>query len=160
MKFTINWLKEHLDTKLDDQKIIDKLTSIGLEVESFESQSSELDKFIVAKIIKAEKHPNADRLKLCDVDIGQNEKVKVVCGAPNAKNDLLTVYAPPGATIPKSQTKLSVSKIRGITSYGMLCSESELKLSNESEGIINLSPKKYNKQVGKKYFINKKPIKT
>ena len=155
MKFTINWLKEHLDTKLDDQKIIDKLTSIGLEVESFESQSSELDKFIVAKIIKAEKHPNADRLKLCDVDIGQNEKVKVVCGAPNAKNDLLTVYAPPGATIPKSQTKLSVSKIRGVTSYGMLCSESELKLSNESEGIINLSPKKYSKQVGKKYFVNK-----
>ena len=155
MKFTINWLKEHLDTKISDQKIIDKLTSIGLEVESFESQSSELDKFIVAKIIKAEKHPNADRLKLCDVDIGQNEKVKVVCGAPNAKNDLLTVYAPPGATIPKSQTKLSVSKIRGVTSYGMLCSESELKLSNESEGIINLSPKKYSKQVGKKYFINK-----
>ena len=155
MKFTINWLKEHLDTKIDDQKIIDKLTSIGLEVESFESQSSELDKFIVAKIIKAEKHPNADRLKLCDVDIGQNEKVKVVCGAPNAKNDLLTVYAPPGATIPKSQTKLSVSKIRGVTSYGMLCSESELKLSNESEGIINLSLKKYSKQVGKKYFVNK-----
>ena len=155
MKFTINWLKEHLDTKLDDQKIIDKLTSIGLEVESFESQSSELDKFIVAKIIKAEKHPNADRLKLCDVDIGQNEKVKVVCGAPNAKNDLLTVYAPPGATIPKSQTKLSVSKIRGVTSYGMLCSESELKLSNESEGIITLSPTKYIKQVGKKYFVNK-----
>ena len=155
MKFTINWLKEHLDTKIDDQKIIDKLTSIGLEVESFESQSSELDKFIVAKIIKAEKHPNADRLKLCDVDIGQNEKVKVVCGAPNAKNDLLTVYAPPGATIPKSQAKLSVSKIRGVTSYGMLCSESELKLSNESEGIITLSPTKYSKQVGKKYFINK-----
>ena len=155
MKFTINWLKQHLDTKLDDQKIIDKLTSIGLEVESFESQSSELDKFIVAKIIKAEKHPNADRLKLCDVDIGQNEKVKVVCGAPNAKNDLLTIYAPPGATIPKSQTKLSVSKIRGVTSYGMLCSESELKLSNESEGIITLSPTRYIKQVGKKYFVNK-----
>ncbi len=155
MKFTINWLKEHLDTKIDDQKIIEKLTSIGLEVESFESQPSELDKFIVAKIIKAEKHPNADRLKLCDVDIGQNEKVKVVCGAPNAKNDLLTVYAPPGTIIPKSQTKLSVSKIRGVTSYGMLCSESELKLSNESEGIINLSPKKYSKQVGKKYFVNK-----
>ncbi len=155
MKFTINWLKEHLDTKHDDQKIIDKLTSIGLEVESFESQSSELDKFIVAKIIKVERHPNADRLKLCDVDIGQNEKVKVVCGAPNAKNDLLTVYAPPGATIPKSQTKLSVSKIRGATSYGMLCSESELKLSNESEGIITLSPTKYSKQVGKKYFVNK-----
>ena len=155
MKFTINWLKEHLDTKLDDQKIIDKLTSIGLEVESFESQSSELDKFIVAKIIKAEKHPNADRLKLCDVDIGQNEKVKVVCGAPNAKNDLLTVYAPPGATIPKSQTKLSVSKIRGVTSYGMLCSESELKLSNESEGIINLSPKNTANKLEKNISLTK-----
>ena len=81
--------------------------------------------------------------------------VKVVCGAQNARDGLFAVYAPPGATIPKSQTKLSVSKIRGITSYGMLCSESELKLSNESEGIINLSPKKYSKQVGKKFCESK-----
>ena len=147
MKFTIDWLQEHLDTKYNDKKIIDKLTNIGLEVESFENQSSEQNQFIIAKIIKAEQHPNADRLSVCDVDIGKKEIVKVVCGAPNAKKDLITVYAPPGAIIPKNQMKLSISKIRGITSYGMLCSESELKLSDESEGITELSWKKYNNQM-------------
>jgi len=157
MKFTIDWLKEHLVTKFTDQKIIDKLTNVGLEVESFENQKSDLDEFLVAKIITAEKHPNADRLSLCDVDIGKDKTVKVVCGAPNAKSNLYTVYAPPGAVIPKSQSKLSVSKIRGVTSYGMLCSESELKLSNESEGIIDLPSKKYSKKVGKKFFVNKSP---
>ena len=89
MKFTIDWLKEHLDTKLNDQMIIDKLTNIGLEVESFESQQSEFDQFIVAKIINTQKHPNADILSLCDVDIGQGKTVKVVCGAPNAKKKSL-----------------------------------------------------------------------
>ena len=157
MKFTIDWLQEHLDTKYNDKKIIDKLTNIGLEVESFENQSSEQNQFIIAKIIKAEQHPNADRLSVCDVDIGKKEIVKVVCGAPNAKKDLITVYAPPGAIIPKNQMKLSISKIRGITSYGMLCSESELKLSDESEGITELSWKKYNNQIGKKYFKNNSP---
>tara|TARA_B100000900_G_scaffold56820_1_gene42514 strand:+ start:1150 stop:3558 length:2409 start_codon:yes stop_codon:yes gene_type:complete len=157
MKFTIDWLKEHLDTKFNDQKIIDKLTNVGLEVESFENQKSDLDEFIVAKIISTEKHPNADRLKLCNVDIGQDKIVKVVCGALNAKSNLYTVYAPPGAVIPKTNTKLSISKIRGVTSYGMLCSESELKLSNESEGIIDLSLKKYSKKIGKKFFVNKSP---
>ena len=157
MKFTIDWLKEHLDTKFDDQKIINKLTNIGLEVESYDNQKSDLDEFIVAKIVSTEKHPNADRLKLCDVDIGQDKTIKVVCGAPNAKNNLYTVYAPPGAIIPKTNTKLSVSKIRGVTSYGMLCSESELKLSNESDGIIDLSIQKYTKQIGKKFFKNKGP---
>ena len=154
MKFTIDWLKEHLDTNYDDNKIVNKLTDIGLEVESFQSQLSELDNFIVAKILNAEKHPNADRLKVCDVDIGKNEVVKVVCGATNAKKNLLTIYAPPGSIIPKNQMKLSITKIRGVTSYGMLCSESELNLSDESEGIIELSSKKYNNQVGKKYFKN------
>ena len=154
MKFTIDWLKEHLDTNCDDKKIADKLTDVGLEVESFRSQSSELDDFIVAKILNAEQHPNADKLKVCDVDIGKKEAVKVVCGASNAKKDLLTIYAPPGSVIPKNQMKLSVSKIRGVTSYGMLCSESELNLSNKSEGITELSLKKYNNQVGKKYFKN------
>jgi len=133
MKFTIDWLKQHLDTKYNDEKIIDKLTNVGLEVESFESQSSEQDEFVVAKIVNAEQHPNADRLSVCDVDIGKEEVVKVVCGASNAKKNLITVYAPPDAVIPKNQMKLSVSKIRGVTSYGMLCSESELKLSDESE---------------------------
>ena len=157
MKFTIDWLKQHLDTKYNDEKIIDKLTNVGLEVESFESQSSEQDEFVVAKIVNAEQHPNADRLSVCDVDIGKEEVVKVVCGASNAKKNLITVYAPPGAVIPKNQMKLSVSKIRGVTSYGMLCSESELKLSDESEGITELPSKKYNNQIGKKYFKSNSP---
>jgi phenylalanyl-tRNA synthetase beta chain len=152
MKITINWLKEHLDTKLNEDQIIDKLTDIGLEVESVNSQAGDLDDFLVAKILKTEKHPDADRLKLCEVDIGLRDTFKVVCGAPNAKEGLLTIYAPPGAIIPKNQMKLEVSKIRGVTSYGMLCSESELNLSNESDGITELSNKKYNKKIGKNYF--------
>ena len=97
MKFTMSWLKEHLKTKHKDIQIIDKLTDVGLEVESFENISSDFDNFKVAKIINAEQHPNADRLRVCDVDIGQQNIVKVVCGAPNAKKDLLTVYAGPGS---------------------------------------------------------------
>ena len=85
MKFTIDWLKEHLDTKYQDNKIIEKLTDVGLEVESFENINSELDSFKVAKILNAEQHPNADRLRVCEVDIGEKHSVKVVCGAPNAK---------------------------------------------------------------------------
>jgi phenylalanyl-tRNA synthetase beta chain len=152
MKITTNWLKEHLDTKLNENQIIDKLTDIGLEVEGVDSQSGELDSFIVAKILKAEKHPDADRLRVCDVDIGVGNPVKVVCGAPNAKDGLLTIYAPPGAVVPKNQMKLVVSKIRGVTSYGMLCSESELNISNESDGITELSQKKYEKKIGESYF--------
>ncbi len=154
MKFTVDWLKNHLDTNFNNNQLINKLTNIGLEVESFESSETELDTFIVAKIINAKTHPNADRLKLCDVDIGREKTVEVVCGAPNAKSGLLTVYALPGSIIPKNQMKLSVSKIRGITSYGMLCSESELQLSNESDGIIELKNDKYASQVGDKYFKN------
>ncbi|MDC3120038.1 phenylalanine--tRNA ligase subunit beta [Candidatus Pelagibacter sp.] len=154
MKFTIGWLKEHLDTKFRDNEIIEKLTDIGLEVESFEKVSSDLDNFKVAKIINAEQHPNADKLKVCDVDIGEQNTVKVVCGAPNAKKDLLTVYAGPGSVIPKNNMKLTVSKIRGVTSYGMLCSESELKLSDESEGITELKSNQYSDKVGKNFFKN------
>ena len=152
MKITINWLKEHLDTKLNENQIIDKLTDIGLEVEGVDSQSGELDNFIIAKILKVEKHPDADRLRVCDVDIGSSDPIRVVCGAPNAKEGLLTIYAPPGAVVPKNQMKLEVSKIRGVTSYGMLCSESELNLSNESDGITELSPQKYEKKIGENYF--------
>tara|TARA_Y100001970_G_scaffold290878_1_gene426082 strand:+ start:358 stop:2766 length:2409 start_codon:yes stop_codon:yes gene_type:complete len=155
MKFTIDWLKEHLDTKYKDNKIIEKLTDIGLEVESFENSSSSLENFKVARIIKAEQHPNADRLKICDVDIGQQNNVKVVCGAHNANKDLLTVYAGPGSIIPKNNMKLAVSKIRGVTSYGMLCSESELNLSSESEGITELSHSKYSDKIGENFFKNK-----
>ena len=152
MKITTGWLKDHLDTKLNENQIIDKLTDIGLEVESVASQSSELDNFLIAKILKVEKHPGADRLNVCDVDIGAKELVKVVCGAPNAKEGLITIYAPPGAVIPKNQMKLVVSKIRGVTSYGMLCSESELNLSNENEGITELLNTKYSNKIGKNYF--------
>ena len=152
MKITTNWLIEHLDTKLNENQIIDKLTDVGLEVESVDSQSGELDDFVIAKILKVEKHPDADRLRVCDVDIGSDNPVKVVCGAPNAKQGLLTIYAPPGAVVPKNQMKLVVSKIRGVTSYGMLCSESELNLSDESDGITELSSKKYEKKIGENYF--------
>ena len=154
MKFTISWLKEHLNTKYNENKIIEKLTDIGLEVESFDYVNSELDNFKVARVINAEQHPNANRLKVCDVDIGQKDLVKVVCGAPNAKKDLLTVYAGPGSIIPKNKMQLTVSKIRGVTSYGMLCSEAELNLSSESEGIIELSKNKYSSKIGKIFFKN------
>ena len=136
-------------------KLLINLQKLGLEVEGVDSQSGELDSFIIAKILKAEKHPDADRLRVCDVDIGTGDPVKVVCGAPNAKEGLLTIYAPPGAVVPKNQMKLVVSKIRGVTSYGMLCSESELNLSNESDGITELSSKKYDKKIGENYFPKK-----
>ena len=152
MKITTNWLKDHLDSKLTENQIINKLTDIGLEVEGVDIQSSDLDSFLVVKILKVEKHPDADRLKVCDVDIGKKILVKVVCGAPNAREGLLTIYAPPGTTIPKNQMKLVVSKIRGVVSNGMLCSESELNLSNESDGIIELLDAKYNTKIGKNYF--------
>ena len=152
MKITYDWLKDYLKTNNTEKLLLSKLTDIGLEVESIEDSSIDLDKFLVAKIVTAEKHPNADRLKVCNVDIGNKKIVEVVCGASNAKDGLLTIYAPPGAIIPKNNMKLSVTKIRNITSYGMLCSESELNLSDESEGIIELEKNKYDKKVGKKYF--------
>ena len=153
MKFTKDWLDIHLKTKKKESQIINKLNSIGLEVEKVEPIKNELSDFIIAKIIKANKHPNADRLKLCEVEIDGNKLVNVVCGAPNAKEGLLTIYAPPGSVIPKSGMKLEVSKIRGETSYGMLCSEAELMLSDESEGIIELNSK-FNSRIGKPYFNN------
>ncbi len=152
MKITYDWLKDHLKTSAKEDKLLDKLTDIGLEVESIENLSEGLDLFKVAKILKTEKHPNADRLKVCDVDIGNKEIKKVVCGATNAREGLLTVYAPPGAIIPKNKTKLVVAKIRDVTSHGMLCSESELNLSNESEGITELPSSKYAKNIGKSFF--------
>ncbi|MBD1157778.1 phenylalanine--tRNA ligase subunit beta [Pelagibacterales bacterium SAG-MED17] len=154
MKFTVGWLKDHLDTKKKDNELIEKLTDVGLEVESFDNLSSDLDNFKVAKIVNAQQHPNADRLRVCDVDIGGQNTIKVVCGAPNAKKDLLTVYAGPGSIIPKNNMKLTVSKIRGVTSYGMLCSESELNLSEESEGITELKSSNYSDKIGKNFFNN------
>ena len=151
MRLTIEWLKDHINTNKTEAQIIEKLNKIGIEVENVEPIKNEFSDFIVAKIIKSEKHPNADRLKLCVVDIGQKDLVKVVCGATNAKDNLLTIYAPPGAIIPKNKKKLEVSRIRGELSYGMLCSESELNLSNESKGIVELN-KSFENKIGKKYF--------
>ncbi len=153
MIITISWLKKHLNTKASQTEIIDKLTNIGLEVESIKENKGELGKFKIAKILKVEKHPNADKLKVCDISIGKKEIFKVVCGAPNARDGLVTIYAPPGAVIPKTKFQLKVAKIRGVESKGMLCSESELNISNESSGIIEL--KDDEKEIGKSYFKNK-----
>ena len=153
MIVTLPWLKEHLSTKLNQNEIIDKLTNIGLEVEGIKENSGELSEFKIAKIIKAEKHPNADKLKVCDVNIGSNEILKVVCGAPNAREGLVTIYAPPGSIIPKTKFQLKIAKIRGVESKGMLCSESELNLSSESDGIIEIENKE--NEIGKSYFKTK-----
>ncbi len=156
MKITFDWLRDHLTTSSKENVLLEKLTNIGLEVESVENLSADNELFKVAKIIKIEKHPNADRLKVCDVNIGEKDLKKVVCGAANAKEGLITIYASPGAIIPKTKTKLVAAKIRGIKSYGMLCSESELNFSDESDGIIELSKLKYEKNIGKNYFLQAK----
>jgi phenylalanyl-tRNA synthetase beta chain len=153
MIITIPWLKEHLKTTAKESEIIDHLTKIGLEVESIKENSGDMSAFKVAKIIKAEKHPNADKLKVCDVSIGDKKILKVVCGASNAREGLITIYAPPGAVIPKTKFELKIAKIRGVESRGMLCSENELNLSEESEGIIELKNKE--KEIGRSYFKTK-----
>ena len=153
MIITHLWLKEHLNTKANEAKTMEQLTSIGLEVEGIKESKSKLSEFKIAKILKVEKHPNADKLKVCDVTLDGKKVIKVVCGAPNAKDGLLTIYAPPGAIIPKSNFELKVAKIRGIESSGMLCSADELNLSSESKGIIELKSK--DSEVGKSYFKNK-----
>ena len=122
MIVTLSWLKDHLSSSTNLTKIIDKLTGIGLEVEGIKENQSELSDFKVAKVLKAEKHPNADKLKLCEVSLGDGKVIKVVCGASNARNGLISVYAPPGSVIPKTKMKLKIAKIRGVESYGMLCS--------------------------------------
>tara|TARA_S200000501_G_scaffold309425_1_gene299308 strand:- start:18 stop:2420 length:2403 start_codon:yes stop_codon:yes gene_type:complete len=150
MIITIPWLKQHLKTKAKEIEIIDQLTNIGLEVEGVKENSGEMGKFKIAKVLKTIKHPNADKLKVCDVTIGGNEILKVVCGAPNVREGLITIYAPPGTIIPKTKFELKIAKIRGVESRGMLCSENELNLSESSEGIIEL--KNNDKDIGKSFF--------
>ena len=147
---SLSWLKNHLATKANLNQVAERLTEIGLEVENIKSSNDNLDNFIVCKIVKAQKHPNADKLKLCDVDVGSGSLVKVVCGAQNARDGLFAVYAPPGTTIPKTNMKLKIAKIRGIESQGMLCSGYELDESSDKEGIIELNKKE--KNIGDKYF--------
>jgi len=138
MKFTLSWLKEHLETDADARAIADAMTRIGLEVEAIEDKGAGLKDFIVAHVVSAEKHPNADKLKLCMVDTG-DDIVQVVCGAPNAHTGMKAVFARPGVVIPVSGEALKTSTIRGVESRGMLCSQRELLLSDEHEGIIELS---------------------
>ena len=142
MKFTLPWLKEHLDTVASLPEIVDKLTMIGLEVESVEDKASLLKPFVIASVISAEKHPNADRLRVCMVDIGQVAKgdkpIQVVCGAPNARAGMKGVFSAPGTFIPGKNMTLTVGTIRGVESRGMLCSEAELMISDNHDGIIDL----------------------
>lgn len=137
MKFTLSWLKDHLETEADLQTITDTLTAIGLEVEEVADPSAALAPFVVAEIVSAEKHPDADRLKLCQVSTG-TETVQVVCGAPNARAGLKGILARPGDIIPESGDKLKTGKIRGVESQGMMCSARELLLGEDHDGIIEL----------------------
>ena len=139
MKFTLSWLKEHLDTDEPLEKLADKLTMIGLEVEHIEDKAKALAAFTIARVISAEQHPNADRLRVCMVDTGNGAApVQVVCGAPNARAGLISVFSPPGTFIPGKNITLGVGTIRGVESRGMLCSAAELQLSEDHDGIMEL----------------------
>jgi phenylalanyl-tRNA synthetase beta chain len=138
VKFTLSWLKEHLDTQASAVEIADKLTAIGLEVESLENPAEALAPFKVAKVLTADKHPQADKLQVLTVDAGDGP-VQVVCGAANARAGMLGVFGPPGATIPGTGLLLKVAAIRGVESHGMMCSVRELELGDEHDGIIELA---------------------
>jgi phenylalanyl-tRNA synthetase beta chain len=139
MKATLSWLKEHLDTKANVEKIADTLTRIGLEVEEVFDPKTSLAAFRVAEVVKCEKHPNADKLSVCEVDTG-TDRLRVVCGAPNARAGLKGVFAAVGSYVPAIDLTLTKAKIRGVESNGMLLSERELELSDEHTGIIELAP--------------------
>ncbi len=137
MKFTLSWLKQHLDTEASLQEICDKLTAIGLEVEKVEDHGKTLAPFIVAHVIEAVPHPNADRLRVATVDTGK-EKLQVVCGAPNCRAGMKAVLARPGDVMPDKDEPLKKGMIRGVESQGMLCAVDELGIGDEHEGIIDL----------------------
>jgi phenylalanyl-tRNA synthetase beta chain len=138
MKLTLSWLKDHLETEASLGEIVERLTAIGLEVESVDDKSA-LKPFVIAKVLTAERHPDADKLQVLTVDRGDGRPpVQVVCGAPNARAGLIGAFAAPGSYIPGIDTVLNVGKIRGVESHGMMCSERELQLSDEHTGIIDL----------------------
>ena len=138
MKFSLSWLKDHLDTDASAQEIADKLAAIGLEVEEVTNPADALAPFKVAKVLTAEKHPQADKLQVLTVDAGTGEKIQVVCGAPNARAGMVGVFGAPGAYIPGSDITLKVAAIRGVESRGMMCSARELELGEDHSGIIEL----------------------
>jgi phenylalanyl-tRNA synthetase beta chain len=137
MKFTLSWLRQHLDTDASLETICERLTALGLEVESVKDSGKTLAPFIVAHVVAAEKHPQADRLKVCTVDTGK-EKLQVVCGAPNARAGIKVVLARPGDVMPDSGEALKKGVIRGVESQGMICAVDELCIGDEHEGIIEL----------------------
>ena len=137
MKFSLSWLKQHLDTDADAKAIADKLTAIGLEVEGVDNSAEALAPFRVAKVLTAERHPQADKLQVLTVDAGEGA-VQVVCGAPNARAGMLGVFGPPGAYVPGSDMTLKIAAIRGVESRGMMCSVRELQIGDEHDGIIEL----------------------
>ena len=137
MKFTLSWLKDHLETDATLDQIVEKLTDIGLEVESVDDRAA-FKAFKIAKVVSAVQHPDADKLRVLSVDTGEGQPVQVVCGAPNARAGLVGVLGRPGDYVPGLDVTLSVGKIRGVESFGMMCSERELELSEEHDGIIDL----------------------
>ena len=137
MKFTLSWLKDHLETTASLEEILDTLTDLGLEVEGVEDPAAALKGFTIAKVSKAEQHPDADKLRVCMVQTDEGEK-QIVCGAPNAREGITVVLAKPGMYIPGLDITISVGKIRGVESHGMMASEREMGLSDEHDGIIEL----------------------
>ncbi len=137
MKFTISWLKDHLDTTAGVDEICDALTDLGLEVEGIENPAARLSEFTIGKVTSAEKHPDADRLKVCQVQTDAGN-LQIICGAPNARAGITAVIAKPGVYVPGIDTTIGIGKIRGIESHGMMCSEREMELSDEHDGIIEL----------------------
>jgi len=137
MKFSFSWLKEHLETNASAHEIADKLTAIGLEVEDVINPGKALAPFRIAKVLTADKHPQADKLQVLTVDAGEGS-IQVVCGAPNARAGMIGVFGPPGAYIPGSDMTLGVRPVRGVESHGMMCSSRELELGDDHTGIIEL----------------------
>ncbi|WP_299286332.1 phenylalanine--tRNA ligase subunit beta [uncultured Tateyamaria sp.] len=137
MKFTLSWLKQHLDTTASVDEITYALTDLGLEVEKVEDRGAKLADFTIGKVVSAEKHPDADRLRVCQVDTDEGMK-QIICGAPNAREGITVVVAKPGVYVPGIDTTIGVGKIRGIESFGMMASEREMELSEEHDGIIEL----------------------
>ena len=153
MKFTLSWLKDHLETSASLDEIAACLDAIGLEVEEIHNAAATLDKFVIARVVEAKQHPQADRLRVCQVDIGGApgaNVVEVVCRAPNARAGLVGVFAAVGTYIPGSKITLEKKPVRGVVSNGMLCSEAELELSDDHDGIIDL-PADMGVHVGKRY---------
>ena len=138
MKFSLGWLKEHLDTAASAAEISARLNAIGLEVEGLENPADRLAGFTVARVISAERHPNADKLQVLSVDAGDGKPLQVVCGAPNARAGMIGVLGTPGAIVPGGGFELKVSAIRGVESNGMMCSVRELELGDEHDGILEL----------------------